>query len=198
MEAMMDISLRKAAALQLAINEALKLLRLSHGVTVSIYEEDPEGRVAAEAAGWTAALARRGSLLGALYQIRTRVGAANQAAGVDDRLAELARLEREVQFYTPLSQAEPREAPEILRARIQRLRTREEAPVGRFGGSQPLPETVQVGLFGQVEIDGFRSELRRLTRTRQQLKDELLELNAGTRISLAPETVATLQREELI
>jgi hypothetical protein len=194
----MDISLRKAGALQLAINEALKQLKLGTSLTLSIYEEAPEERVNAEAMAWAATLKRRAALLDALYAIRTRVGAANKAAGVDDRLAELARLEKDVQLYTQMAQTEPREAPEILKARTERLRTRESAPVGRFGGVQEMPETVQVGLFGLDRVEGFRSELRRLSRQRQALKDELLELNAGTRVSLDAATLATLQAEELI
>ena len=194
----MEISLRKAAALQLALSEALKQLRLGTALTLSIYEEAPETRIAAEADAWGAALTRREALLDAIYAIRTRIGAANQTAGVDDRLAELARLEKDAQLYTTLAQTEPREAPEILKARTDRLRTRETAPVGRFGAVQEMPETVQVGLFGADRIEAFRSELRRITRRRQTLKDEPPELNAATRISLDPVTVATLKAEELI
>jgi hypothetical protein len=193
----MEISLRRAAALQLAIGEALKELRLETALTVSIYDKDPEARVAAEAGAWRAAMALRSDLLDALYALRTRVGAANQAAGVNDRLAELARLDKDVQLYTRLSHEAPREAPDILSARTERLRTREPAPPARFGVSEPQ-ETVQVGLFGQEEVDAFRSELRRLTRRRQQLKDELTELNASTRITLDETTVRTLTQEELI
>jgi len=194
----MDISLRKAGALQLAINDALKQLKLGASLTVSIFEEAPEDRVSAEAGAWAVTLDRRTALLDALYAIRTRVGAAKQTAGVDDRLTELARLEKDVQLYTLLAQTEPREAPEILKARTERLRTRESAPVGRFGGVQELPETVHVGLFGHDRIEGFRSELRRLSRRRQALKDELVELHAGTGFSLDAATVATLQAAELI
>ncbi|MCA9774825.1 MAG: hypothetical protein KC466_20560 [Myxococcales bacterium] len=61
-----------------------------------------------------------------------------------------------------------------------------------------MPETVQVGLFGADRIEAFRSELRRISRRRQTLKDELMELNAATRISLDLTTVATLRAEELI
>lgn len=194
----MDISLRKAAALQLAIGETLKQLRLGATLTLSIYEDAAEERVLAGSEAWAKTLARRGALLDALYAIRTRVGAANQTSGVDDRLAELARLEKDVQLYTTLAQSEPREAPEILKARTDRMRTREAAPLGRFGGVQEMPETVQVGLFDAERIEGFRSELRRISRRRQQLKDELLELNAGTRVNLDPATVSTLQLEELV
>lgn len=193
----MEITLRKAAALQLAIGEALKELPLDTALTVSIYDQDPEAKLAAKVSAWEGAMKRRAGLLDALYGIRVGMGAANQAIGVGDRLAELARLERDIQLYTQLSRNEPREAADILKAKTDRLRSREPAPTGRFGGSE-LQETVQAGLFGQEEIDGFRSELRRLTRRRQTLKDELLELNASTRIGLDPAIVATLEKEELI
>lgn len=192
----MEISLRKAAALQLAIGEALKGLPLETGVTLSIYDPDPEARIAAQSAAWRAALTARSGLLDALYALRVRVGAANQAAGVNDRLAELARLEKEVQLHTQLAREEPREAPEILSARTERMRNREPAPA-RFVASEPQ-ETVRTGLLSREEVDGFQAELRRLTRRRQQLKDELLELNISTRITLDETTVRTLKSEELI
>lgn len=193
----MEITLRKAAALQLAIGEALKELRLETSLSLSIYDQDPEARIATQADAWRAAMSLRSDLLEALYALRVQVGSANQSAAVNDRLAELARLDKDVQLYTQLSRETPREAPEILSARIERLRTREPAQPARFGSSD-LQETVQVGLFSQEEVDTFRSELRRLTRRRQGLKDELAELNAATRITLDERTVQTLKREELI
>jgi hypothetical protein len=193
----LEISLRKAAALQLAIGEALKELRLDTTLTLSIYDQDPEGKITTQVGAWRAAIAVRSELLDALYRLRAQVGAANQSAGVNDRLAELARLDKDVQLYTQLSREEPREAPEILSARTERLRTREPAQPARFGASEPQ-ETVRAGLFSQEDIDAFRSELRRLTRRRQQLKDELTELNASTRITIDESTVRTLKREELI
>lgn len=193
----MEISLRKAAALQLAIGEALKELRLETVLHLSIYDRDPEGKLATEAAAWRAAMTLRTSLLDALYALRVKVGAANQASSVNDRLAELARLEKDLQVYTQLTRNPPRETPDILKARTERLRTREPAPAVRFGSSEPQ-EAIQVGLFSEGEIDGFKSELRRLTRRRQQIKDELLELNAATKITLDEQTVRTLQAEELI
>ena len=193
----MEITLRKAAALQLAIGEAIKELRLETSLSLSIYDQDPEAKIATQAGAWRAAMSLRSDLLGALYALRVQVGAANQSAAVNDRLAELARLDKDVQLYTQLSRETPREAPEILSARTERLRTREPAQPARFGSSD-LQETVQVGLFSQEEVDTFRSELRRLTRRRQGLKDERAELNAATRITLDERTVQTLKREELI
>lgn len=194
----MDISLRKAAALQLSITEALKRLRLDGSLTVSIYEADPEAKIAAARTEVTSAMGRRAGLLDALYDLRVRVGEANAKAGVDRLLAELARIERDVQLLSGLGQSPVRDAPEILSARISRLRTREEAPVGRFGTPQALPETIAMSVFDQADLDRFQSELRALTRRRQHVKDGLVELNARTTITPAAETVATLRAEELI
>lgn len=194
----MEISLRKAAALQLSITEALSTLRMDATLTVSIYEEAPEERIRAQAQAWSQALDRRTGLLDALYDIRTRLGEANQSFGVNRILAEHARIERDVQLYVKLSQLDPREAPEILKARMERMRTREPAPTSRFGGAADPQETLQVGLFDHDEIEGFSSELRRLKRLRQKIKDELVELNAASRISLHADTVSILTNEELI
>jgi len=194
----MDISLRKAAALQLSISEALKRLRLDGSLIVSIYEADPEARISAARTEFSEAMRRREGLLDALYDLRIRVGEANARSGVDRLLAELARVERDVQLLTGLGQSPVRDAPEILSARIMRLRTREEAPVGRFGTPQAIPETIAMSVFDPADQDRFQSDLRALLRRRQRIKDELVELNAKTTISPSGETLATLTAEELI
>jgi hypothetical protein len=194
----MDISLRKSAALQLLITETLKRLRLDGALTLSIYEEDPEARIRTAREEFTETERRRGALLDALYDLRVRTGEANAGAGVDRLLAELARIERDVQFLTQMGQSQIRDAEGILSARIARMRTRDEAPVSRFGAPQALPETIQLSVFEQADLDRFQSDLRALTRRRQGVKDELVELNARTMISPSPETVATLRAEELI
>jgi predicted O-linked N-acetylglucosamine transferase (SPINDLY family) len=192
----MDISLRKAAALQISIAEALKALKLDTAVSVSIHEPDVQGRIEAANAAWKASWARRKALLDALYDIRKKVSEANQAAGVGDLLAHAARVEKDIQSLSDLVSVNVRESSEIISARIERMKTREDAPQSRFTGV-PQDE-IRVSLVDEAEKSAFESELRALKRTRQSLKDALLEANARAAIRLSVATVEILQAEELV
>lgn len=193
----MDISLRKANALQLAISEALKSLKLDPALTLSIYEPEAEATIAEALSAWEKARGTRGKLFDALYEIRRKVGVANDAAGIDGRLADIARLEKDAQFFSGLVGLTPRESRDVLTGRIQRLKTREDAPSPRFG-AQGLQETVSVSLFEAEAIEGFKAELRQVKRRKQALQDDLLELNARSTISLSDEAVAVLKAEDLL
>lgn len=193
----MDISLRKANALQLAINDALKGLKLDATLTLSIYEPDAEVTVSGALAAWEKARDARANLFDALYEIRRKVGVANDAAGIDALLAEIARLEKDAQFLSGLAGLTPRESREVLSGRIHRLKTREDSSGPRFG-AQALQETVSVSIFEAEAIEGFKAELRQVKRRKQALQDELLELNARTTIHLTEEAVAVLRAEDLL
>lgn len=192
----MDISLRKAAALQNSIAEALKALKLDTAVSVSIHEPDVQGKIEAAKIAWKAAFAQRKALLDALYDIRKKVSEANQTAGVGDLLAHAARVEKDIQSLSDLVTVNTRESSEILSARIERMKTREDAPQARFTGV-PQDE-IRVSLVDDTEKSAFESELRALKRTRQSLKDALLEANARAMIRLSATTVEILQAEELV
>jgi hypothetical protein len=192
----MDISLRKAAALQVSIAEALKALKLDPSVSVSIHDPDVQGRIEAASDAFQAALARRKALLDALYDIRKKVAEANQSAGVSDLLAHAARVEKDIQSLSDLASVNTRESSGIISARIERMKTREDAPQTRFTGV-PQDE-IRVSLLDEAGKAGFERELRALKRTRQGLKDLLLEANARAEIRLSGATVEILQAEELV
>jgi hypothetical protein len=192
----MEISLRKAAALQISIADALKALKLDPAVAVSIYEPDVQGKIEAASAAWKAAFARRKALLDALYDIRKKVSEANQTAGVGDLLAHAARVEKDIQSLSDLVAVNIRESSEVLSARIERLKTREDGPQTRFTGV--TQDEIRVTLVDETEKASFESELRALKRTRQKLKDALLEANARAVIRLSGATVEILQTEELV
>jgi len=194
----MEISLRKANALQLAIGEALKGLKLDTTLMLSIYEPDAEACIEQASLAWEKARSTRGRLYNALYEIRRKVGAANDAAGIDTHLTEIARLEKDAHFLGQMAAATPRESREVLAGRIQRLKTREDTPSPRYGSSQALQEVVSVSLFEADEIEVFTAELRQVKRRKQALQDTLLELNARTTITLSDEAETVLRSQDLL
>lgn len=194
----MQISLRKAAALQIAISDAVKGLRLDDKVLVSIYSPDTADVIGAASFVHAKAVATRTALLDALYEIRASVGAENQTSGVSARLAQLARMERDVQFYVALSGSAPRDEDHVLDGKMRRLQSREDGVVSPFGRSAPAAEAVTVSLFTEAQIEEFTAELRGIKRRKQALQDELMELNVRATISLSENTVGALRSEHLI
>jgi len=97
----MNITLRKAAVVQTAINEAVKALEFETSVSVNEFQ-DPEAEIVRAAAELKTNIARRDGLIGALYEIRSAVNHANYGSGVNDKLAAVARLEKDIQFYNGL------------------------------------------------------------------------------------------------
>ena len=94
----MKITLRKANALQNSINDALKHVDIKTKVSLNEFQ-DAEGVLATSAAEAKKNIDRKVSLTNALYDIRGAVGYVNHTAGVDEKLTELARIEKQIQVY---------------------------------------------------------------------------------------------------
>ena len=98
----MKITLRKANALQLAIGEAVKNIDIVTDAKINEFQNG-EAEIARVATEFQANLARRTHLVEAMYEIRKAVSTANAGAGVDVKLADVAMLEKQVQFYNGLA-----------------------------------------------------------------------------------------------
>ena len=86
----MNITLRKASALQNAINETLKGLEVTTTVTVDEFQ-DAGAVIAAKRNEVSQTVVRKAVLLDVLYAVRKGVAAANATAGITDLLAEVAQ-----------------------------------------------------------------------------------------------------------
>jgi hypothetical protein len=97
----MKITLRKANALQLAIGEAVKNIDIVTDAKINEFQSG-ETEIARVAAEFRTNLERRTQLMNVMYAIRKSVSTANAGAGVDVKLADVAQLEKQVQFYNGL------------------------------------------------------------------------------------------------
>jgi uncharacterized protein YdcH (DUF465 family) len=57
---------------------------------------------------------------------------------------------------------------------------------------------VSTSILGKEQIAQAKAEILNLKKQKQQLNDEVLELNIKTEVPLSDDTVATLQAEGLI
>jgi len=188
----MNITLRKASALQNAINETLKGLEVTTTATVDEFQ-DAGAVIAAKRNEVSQTVVRKAGLLDVLYAVRKGVAAANATAGITDLLAEVAQLDKRIQLQNALASASVQLEAAVLDGRLTRLRDQTgEARLYRHTSG------VETGVFTQDEIAAAKAELADLKKRKQALQDRLLELNVGTTVALSEKSIIVLQQEGLL
>jgi hypothetical protein len=190
----MKITLRKANALQLAIGEAVKNISVETDVKINEFQNG-EAEILRVAAEFQENLVRRDRLVEAMYEIRKSVSVANSAAGVDDKLADVARFEKHLQFYNGLAGKKVREDAVVVAGQLTKLReSKDDSRRSIYG----YASTVDTSVLTAEDIRGFRTAAATAKKAKQKLQDELLEINVRTEITLAQDTVQFLTAEGLI
>lgn len=187
----MEISLRKANALQLALNDALKGMSFPKSVSITEFE-DPEFKIAEATAEFYTSMEKRKGVVDAIYAIRSCVDKANHAHGISEKLSQVAKLERDVQFFTDLAGSKVRQSSEVLQGKIEKMR----AQTGEH--SYYRESSIDTTIFMKEQIAIFKENAADAKRQKQKLQDDLLELNVRTTISLSEQTVSTLKSVGLV
>lgn len=188
----MNITLRKANAVQLAINEAVKGLSFETSVRLNEFE-DHNDQINEVRSTFDAHRATRTKLVSALYEIRKAVSGANAEAGIDNMLADVAMLEKEIQFYNTFATKAARLSDAVLAGKLEKIKNSSEESrlYGRY-------DTVETTVFTKEEIEEFKRVVADLKRQKQKLQDTLLELNVQTEIQLDEETARFLERADIL
>jgi hypothetical protein len=187
----MKLTLRKANAVQNSINEMLKTLDLDYNVTLNEFEEVKEQIQAKRDRFWTHA-ATRNKLVMALYEIRAKVAQANADAGINDMLANVAYLEKQISHNNMLAGKGAQTALKVLNGQV---RKNAEAKDDGYGYSR---RDVVTSIFTEEEIEDFKRSAAGFKREKQKLQDELLELNVQTEIALDEETALFLEKADIL
>lgn len=186
----MKLTLRKANAVQNDINEAIKGLDLETSITLNEFEPVQDQIQAARDRFWKDA-ATRNKLVMALYEIRAKVAQANAAAGINDHLANVAYLEKQLNYNNMLVSKRAQKALCVLNGQVQKDA---ESKSDVYYGRQP----VSTSIFTDEEIDGFKSSAAEYKREKQRIQDQLLELNVQTEIELEKETADFLKKANIL
>lgn len=190
----MNISLRKANALQNSINDVIKGIDLKGQVTLTEFHA-PIMEIDKATTEFKTNLSRRDSLVKVLYYIRRQVGVANSAAGVNEKLTEIARLEKQIQNYTALAGNSVREQEAVVIGQLEKIKNRKEDARSIYGMTAV---SVTTSVFTEEDIKGFKAYVNSAKKAKQKLQDEVLELNVRTEIFLNADTVQTLNYESLL
>jgi hypothetical protein len=191
----MNITLRKANAVQNSINETVKNIRVE--LTVEINEfQNVEDTLSKANNELIANDGRRQNLIMALYNIRALVGTANAASGIDTALAKAAFIDKRIGQLEQLANAAEITSLEVIKGKLEKIRNdKSETARSRIYG---YSDTVSTGVLSKEQIAQAKTEILNLKKQKQKLNDEILELNIKTEIPLGDDTVATLQAEGLI
>lgn len=188
----MKLTLRKANAVQLTINDIIKSMDFSTTIKLNEFQ-DHEMVIAKAHEKFKADVVRRTRLLESLKEIRDLVGSANSNGQIDRRLTEIAHLEKQIQFFNQLIQnVSIRENSEVIKGKLEKIRNRKEE-YRIYQGDE-----IVTGLLQDSDIEGFKDLIKNLKKSKQKLQDEILELNIRTEIDISKEAEDILFLEGVI
>lgn len=191
----MDITLRRAAALQDAIRETLRGLNLAGQTQVSIFGDVAEA-ARVKRAEFRQTLKAQADLNTVLFEIRQLVGQANVESGISDLLAIKAHVAAEISTLSALEGLDPAEPDEALAQRAARAATAETS--SGFGGARAPIEKITVSLMDAEALEAVSLQASRARKARLEVGDRLAELNASTRIKLSAQVTEILTRHGLV
>jgi hypothetical protein len=189
------ITLRKANALQKAIQDLMNSVEVKTHINVNEFQ-DPVEAVNTAARKLLDNDVRRSDLLMALFTIRTLTGTMNNNSGISMRLSHAAYLDKRIGQLQPLigQDAEVSDLA-VMAGKLDKIRNRPaDSRVSLYG----MHDEVSTGVLNHDQIENIRNVISELKKQKQQVNDEVLELNIRTEFELTPEVEAVLLREKLI
>ncbi len=191
----MNITLRKANAIQTSINDAVKNIKIELNVELNEFQnvEDVIGKANNTLIENDT---RRQKLTMALYNIRALVGTANTSSGIDTALAKAAFIDKRIGQLEELAKAAEITSLEVIKGKLEKIKNDkgESSRRSLYGYN----DTVSTSVLSKEQIAQAKAEILNLKKQKQKLNDEILELNIKTEIPLADDVVATLQAEGLL
>ena len=189
----MKISLRKANALQMAVNESIKNLEFNQNIILNEFQ-DPAKELAVASKKFADNINRRFALFHALYDIRKSVSNANTDKGISETLADIAHLEKDIVFFGNFSKTPVSIDLAVINGKLEKMRNRADTADTYYHDQQG----VNTSIFTHGELAGFATIVKTAKKQKQKLQDELLELNIRTEVELSETVVSTLTAEGIL
>jgi hypothetical protein len=190
----MNITLRKANAVQNSITEAIRGIKISTTVEINEFQ-DPVAELQKANTTLFTNDQRRQKLLLALYNIRGLVGQANAQSGIDTNLAKAAFIDKRIAQLDELARVDAVTNLDVIKGKLDKIKNRKEESRASLYG---MSDSVTTSVVAQEQIDQAKAEINNLKKQKQKINDEVLELNIKTEIPLSDDVVATLQAEGLL
>jgi hypothetical protein len=190
----MKITLRKANALQNAITETIRSVKIETSISINEFENVSEKLLKSNTALFEADK-RRSDLLMALYAIRGLVGVANATSGVDAKLTQAAYIDKRISQLNDLANGQPQTDINVIMGKLEKIRNRKEDSRASLYGRE---DDVTTNVATQEQLNDAKKLVQDLKKQKQKLNDEVLELNVRTEVDMADDVVAILRAENLV
>ena len=186
----MNISLRKAHALQLKILEVISGTAVPTSIRINEFQEvkstlnEARDKV-------RGGLKKKIDLGSILTSIRQAVCKKNYECGISSKLTKIADLNRNISLLSTIIKGSfPQEAVEIIERKLEKLSKQTEF----------LHRDADVAAYvlTKEDLEQYKKMLSGLEGIRANEKDAVLELNIKTEISLSEEDVGVLKEENLL
>lgn len=190
----MNISLRKANALQTSINDAIKDIKVKLDVELSEFQS-PVSIIEAAQQEYLVSTNRRNELLVALYEVRKLVAEANHTSGIQNKLTQAALLDKQIGYVTEVAGGETVTDMTVIQGKLDGIRNNQSSARSVYGYDA---RNVTTSILTQEHVTQAKLHVLELKKAKQKLNDEILELNISTKITLGEAVVKTLQSENLL
>lgn len=180
----MLLSLRKASKVQNAILEMIKDFRFDTSVQVNEFE-DYNAQIDNVRGAFFEQKSTREQLESALYEIRKSVSRVNHEAGINDMLADVAQLEKRIQFISSFTGGQARLSDAIIEGKLDKIKKAKDD----YYSSR---DSFSTNIFSTEEMKEFKVQANDLKRQKQKIQDTLLELNVKNNIELNSKTSSFL------
>ena len=189
----MKITLRKANALQTAIQDHLKGIDVATSLALNEFQV-PQAELSIARNTLVVNDKRRADLTLALYTIRGLVGNANATSGVSDQLARAAYIDKRIGQLKGLVESSMVESDAVINGKLEKIRNDKSERGGFYGRN----DTVDTGVLTPEQINQYKTDMSSLKKEKQSINDKVLELNIRTEVVLTDEIVQILVAEQLI
>lgn len=190
----MNITLRKANALQHAIAEAIRGIKIETSIELNEFQ-DPAAELTKANDSLFTNDTRRQKLLLALYNIRGLVGTANAQSGIDLALTKAAYIDKRIGQLNEIGDRPEITELAVIAGKLEKIKTR---PADARASLYGREDSVSTSVISAEQIAQVKAEINNLKKQKQKVNDEVLELNIKTEVPLSDEVVATLTTEGLL
>jgi len=192
----MQITLRKANAVQSEIRKAIAAKNVSDTVSITEFTKNVDGVLSKAMTDFTTDVTRKVALNTALFNIRKNVARVNASAGISDILADIELIDANMAVYSAVSTKDVAKTLTEIVARIEKMKATTASATDRIYGDRY--NTVETTVVEQSVIDGSKEVVKKLKREKQALQDKLLTLNVNKTIDIDSVDEMVLKLEGII
>jgi len=192
----MEITLRKANALQSEIRKAISSSGVQDTLSISEFTQDVGATLNVAMDAYATDVTRKVALNTALFNIRKSVAQANAKAGISDILADVQTIDAVMAVYSGVATKAVAKTLDEITARLEKIKSAPADARSAIYGERY--NTVDTSVVEQTAVDVAKQKVKELKRQKQTLQDKLLTLNVNTTITISEVDEKVLKVEGIV